>query len=87
MGQRPKFQFLSNVSTGLAISLTLQICCICSLLDLFIAAVFSLFGQRGFNSNFCGLMGKKESETSAMEIDDPKSESSDQIPPRFSING
>lgn len=32
-------------------------------------------------------MGKKESETSAMEIDDPKSESSDQILPKFSING
>ncbi|CAE6253981.1 unnamed protein product [Arabidopsis arenosa] len=31
-------------------------------------------------------MGKKESEVSAMEIDDPKSESSDQILPRFSIN-
>lgn len=32
-------------------------------------------------------MGKKESVVSAMEIDDPKSESSDQILPRFSING
>ncbi|KAL1203836.1 hypothetical protein V5N11_011686 [Cardamine amara subsp. amara] len=31
-------------------------------------------------------MGKKESEMSAMEIDDPKSENSDQILPRFSIN-
>ncbi|AED97544.1 signal recognition particle 68kD protein-like [Arabidopsis thaliana] len=31
-------------------------------------------------------MGKKQSEISAMEIDDPKSESSDQILPRFSIN-
>ncbi|XP_010457985.1 PREDICTED: signal recognition particle subunit SRP68 [Camelina sativa] len=31
-------------------------------------------------------MGKKESEMSAMEIDDPNSESSDQILPKFSIN-
>ncbi|EOA13099.1 hypothetical protein CARUB_v10026106mg [Capsella rubella] len=31
-------------------------------------------------------MGKKESEVSAMEIDDPKSESSEQILPKFSIN-
>ena len=32
-------------------------------------------------------MGKKENDMSAMEIDDPKSDGSDQILPRFSMNG
>ena len=32
-------------------------------------------------------MGKKENEMSAMEIDDPKLDGSDQILPRFSMNG